>query len=717
MATIPEVKVKISGDPKGFEGAIKSAQGSLKRLGADLTSLQSLGAKALSFGGLGGAASVAGLISLASNLATASKEIQILSQVSNVGTEEFQRLAFGARTVGIEQEKLADIFKDVQDKVGDFLETGGGPLADFFENIAPKVGVTAAQFRNLSGPQALQLYVSSLEKANLSQSQFTFFLEAIASDSARLLPLLRENGRGFREAGDEAERLGIVIGDDLVKQSLEFEKTMVRFRALSTGVAVDIGTVLIPELNRLAAEYLNARTAGLGFFEALVGIGLSNPTKSAQEQIASLTEEIDRLQESAKQSQGSTLGSIGEIFSAQDVKRLDTAIKLRKFYELEVKAGERVEVDGNKAKNDAIAKAESNLQAGISNLKKAQAKQNEELNKEELKGIERLKTALQTAWQVSVDGARKAREEAKNLLVQAADARTGGTDAAAARRARGNTPEQNDRDARLQAEQARSNANFAASSAIIASFQGRLADAKRLSEDAIKQADRAEKLSENIINDADAARLLEQVGVIRADALKAQAAIKQKEATDLEETAKAQNEQILKAEERIKALKAELEKPVTITTEITQAANNVKLLQAELDKLQDKTVTVTVNTVAAGAAAAPVAPSFSGGGYTGAGGKYKPAGIVHAGEFVLRQEVVKQRGMRSLLDRLNLEGMNALGQKGYANGGLVGGGSATPINLQWPDGTTSQVSAEKAVAEQIERTFRRAALSRGRRKS
>jgi len=125
-------------------------------------------------------------------------------------------------------------------------------------------------------------------------------------------------------------------------------------------------------------------------------------------------------------------------------------------------------------------------------------------------------------------------------------------------------------------------------------------------------------------------------------------------------------------------------------------------------------VTVTVNTVAAGAAA-PVAPGFAAGGYTGAGGKYQPAGIVHAGEFVLRQEVVRQKGMRSLLDRLNMEGINALG-KGYANGGLVGGGSSqTPINLQWPDGTTSRVSADTAVAEQIARTFRKAALSRGRR--
>ena len=54
--------------------------------------------------------------------------------------------------------------KDMQDRIGDFQQTGGGPLADFFTNIAPKVGVTIQQFQKLSGPEALQLFYNSLEK-------------------------------------------------------------------------------------------------------------------------------------------------------------------------------------------------------------------------------------------------------------------------------------------------------------------------------------------------------------------------------------------------------------------------------------------------------------------------------------------------------------------------------------------------------------------------
>lgn len=56
---------------------------------------------------------------------------------------------------------------------------------------------------------------------------------------------------------------------------------------------------------------------------------------------------------------------------------------------------------------------------------------------------------------------------------------------------------------------------------------------------------------------------------------------------------------------------------------------------------------------------------FSKGGYTGPGGKYQPAGIVHAGEYVLNQDAV--RGLpRGYLDHLNRGGAPAVASSGPA---------------------------------------------------
>ncbi|MDH0438138.1 phage tail tape measure protein [Enterobacter cloacae] len=59
---------------------------------------------------------------------------------------------------------------------------------------------------------------------------------------------------------------------------------------------------------------------------------------------------------------------------------------------------------------------------------------------------------------------------------------------------------------------------------------------------------------------------------------------------------------------------------------------------------------------------------FDSGGYTGAGGKYEPAGIVHKDEFVFTKEATRRIGVDNLYRLMN---NGNLGR--YATGGLVGG--------------------------------------------
>lgn len=58
---------------------------------------------------------------------------------------------------------------------------------------------------------------------------------------------------------------------------------------------------------------------------------------------------------------------------------------------------------------------------------------------------------------------------------------------------------------------------------------------------------------------------------------------------------------------------------------------------------------------------------FADGGYTGPGGKYDPAGVVHAGEYVIPAEATRRLGV-GFLDRL----------RGYADGGYVGTSGGMP---------------------------------------
>ena len=212
--------------------------------------------------GAAAAATTAALGVIVRTTAQSAAQIQQFAQVANATPEVFQRWSAASATVGIEQEKLADILKDVNDRVGDFLQTGGGPMADFFENIAPQVGVTAEQFARLSGPEALQLYVTSLERAGLSQQEMTFYLEAMASDATRLIPLLANGGAEMTRLGERAAGFGTVLDREALAALRRTEIALIGVGQVFQGMRVQIGAALAPAVTAMAEAFLRLAETG-----------------------------------------------------------------------------------------------------------------------------------------------------------------------------------------------------------------------------------------------------------------------------------------------------------------------------------------------------------------------------------------------------------------------------------------------------------------------
>ena len=263
---VGDIAVQVGADVSGLQVGMDRAGRSVKGFEAKSAKMAATVAKV----GLAVTAAIAavavGTARLAANAASTAKQIQNLSNIAGVGAVEFQRYSQAANSVGIEQEKLGDIFKDVNDKFGDFMATGAGPLADFFENIAPAVGVTAEQFARLSGPEALQLYVSSLEQAGASQQQMTFYMEALASDATALLPLLKNNGEEMGRLGDQAERSGRVMSQAAVDGGAALDT---KLRELSDTLKTNLNSAILENSDDILAL---AETITEDWIPALVNV-------------------------------------------------------------------------------------------------------------------------------------------------------------------------------------------------------------------------------------------------------------------------------------------------------------------------------------------------------------------------------------------------------------------------------------------------------------
>lgn len=246
--------------------AERQAKSSSKNI-ANSFSVASIAATA--FGAAIAGVSIGGMAAFADQTIQTGSEIKKFAQLANTSVRDFQFYAKGAETAGISMESFADKMKDMQDRIGDFQQTGGGPLADFFENIAPLVGVTIQQFQKLSGPEALQLYYDSLQKVGASQNDLKFYMEAIISDSSLLIPLLENGGEGFKKWGDAAERANAIMSDEMI-ETLALAKENVQLLNLQwDGLKATLVNNVVPVVQVVADNMDNVKAVTFALTAAM----------------------------------------------------------------------------------------------------------------------------------------------------------------------------------------------------------------------------------------------------------------------------------------------------------------------------------------------------------------------------------------------------------------------------------------------------------------
>jgi len=203
-------------------------------------------------------AAAAAITTTAIAAANFAKEVQVAANRSNSTVEEMQSLAFAANTVGISLEKLGDIGKDTNEKIGEFLATGGGGFVDFVDVMrlsGEEARKAASEFQTMSGPAVLQEMTKRMEEAGVSSNQMSFALEGLASDATDLLPLLKDSGRELNRLKGEFEDLGVVLSqeqiDNLRKVGEEFSKLGATFGAEGRQLVADYSDELITAINAI----------------------------------------------------------------------------------------------------------------------------------------------------------------------------------------------------------------------------------------------------------------------------------------------------------------------------------------------------------------------------------------------------------------------------------------------------------------------------------
>jgi len=207
-------EIEVTGKKVDFQIDTSGIQKTFDNLSSNI-STQMLGLGKKIAAGIGSALAVDGLVSFTRNAISTASEVQKMSDMLGESVEDFQYFAKGAQTAGLSLEQFGMMGKDALDRLGE-ARRGEGEMMDFFEKVAPKIGVTIDMFKDLSGPEVIQAYYDGLEKANLSHAETITYMEQIVNDGSLLIPLLKDGGAGFKKWGEEAKNAGAIMSKDMV---------------------------------------------------------------------------------------------------------------------------------------------------------------------------------------------------------------------------------------------------------------------------------------------------------------------------------------------------------------------------------------------------------------------------------------------------------------------------------------------------------------------
>lgn len=645
MSVIGTLAVKIKGDSSNLDKTLKTTSASLGRFAKQAA-------------GVAVAVGAAFSVFAKSTIDTFDR-LAKLSVQAGVSVEALSALGYAAELSGVSTDQLAGNLGRLTKGMNDAAQ-GIGEAKKAFDVLGIDGGsITTADEALVQIAEKFQAMPDGAKKTALAMQLF-------GRSGMQMIPFLNQGKDGLEEMRKEAELFGAVISTDAAKASEEFNDNLTRLGKILKQDLVLAVTELMPNINEFIGQLIEGKKASLNFGEALItafGIrSFSNLTDASKVVIEQTTLVNDLRNEYEKLAKFESVDAMG--FTEAARSRLNIEEHKLAIYEKQAQELEK-----------ASAVTMPKVFAEPPSLGGGDNKQTDKV-KEQLDAVKKLvdEYKRERDFQLEIMDSRD------KMLGMTQDERT---TQESINEVLGATSEslKEIAEARLQA------ANLGASGVILAQFD---AEAERVKELATQYAELAKVQTESSI---DAQRQFSYGWQTALNQYAENASNSAQKAGDIFASVTSNMDTAIAkfvdsgkvsfgdlANSIIKdiiRINLQAQTSQLFSQVVAMAGNAISgFFNANPMNMTIPTATASgAGTTAGGSGALAFPVQMSAGGYTGNGGQFEPAGIVHRGEFVLSKAATQRHGL-SKLERMN---------QGFASGGYAGGdmpSSGVNINIK-----------------------------------
>ncbi|HIE8871901.1 TPA: phage tail tape measure protein [Klebsiella pneumoniae] len=233
---------KVGGFVQGMDKAERASQKWSAQVKKDA---KEVGASIVAIGAAAATAAVgigAAGLAVVKNTAQQVTEADRWAKSLKMSTQDLLAWQYAAEQAGLTGDNIADIFKDINDKVGDAILNKSGEAAQALDTL----GLSAEKLSQQSPDKQLLAISSALQKIP-SQAGKTNILESLGNDLSKMLPLFDNNNEKLKQFIQLSKDFGIAPPqediDNLVKVNQFFQDIETSARGLKMEIASGLATV------------------------------------------------------------------------------------------------------------------------------------------------------------------------------------------------------------------------------------------------------------------------------------------------------------------------------------------------------------------------------------------------------------------------------------------------------------------------------------------
>jgi hypothetical protein len=227
--------------------------------------LFSLGTAAVSVAG------VVGIGALIKSSLESAVAIEKNAKQAGVGVEAFQELEYAASKYHVTTEALTDGLKELALRGDEFARTGKGSAAEAFQRLG--FGAQDVNERLTDTPKLLSEVIERMEGLDIA-SQIRISDEIFGGQGGeQFVAMIQGGSRAMEELRREARNLGVVLDEDLIRNSDQASKNLDSLQKMLSAHVTRAIVALAPEIVGLTEKFIGSDEAIADFKAGMEGVG------------------------------------------------------------------------------------------------------------------------------------------------------------------------------------------------------------------------------------------------------------------------------------------------------------------------------------------------------------------------------------------------------------------------------------------------------------